>query len=491
MRQPIMLKLLISYIVFGFAGFGIVITLTNYGSHKYFIQKEIAELRENAKVISNEYYQDEFESISDYKNVSSLTKSLTPDNCVTWIITNDGHITYSTNKGLIDYIPDFDIKKFGTGTYAESIYNDYLSFDSISTFMPIYSAGTVDEINSITKDESNSEEDEDSLVGYVIIHLNSDYINELSEELVLLTTLTGLVILLLSFLPLFIVIIFVYKPLLKINKAAKEFAKGNFKVNKITVTSHDEFSELADSLNTMATQLSEREEFQRKFISNVSHDFRSPLTSIKGYIEAMLDGTIPEEMHNKYLKVVLTETNRLTKLAAGLIDLSAVDSDDIVLFQSVFDLNTIIFDTVSVFEGQCRKKNVLIDLNFESEIYEVYADKDKITQVFSNLIDNAIKFSDNDSTITVHVYDKGSKVYVSVKDKGVGIAKDSIDKIFDRFYKSDTSRGRVKNSSGIGLSIVKEILQAHNEKIEVNSVEGEGAEFVFTVPKKGTSANGK
>ena len=473
MKQPIMLKLLISYILFAFAGFSIIITITTTLSYRKFQTSEEKIMYQNANRIANEYDVNKFTSIKDYEKIKSTLENMAPaDDCI-WILDTNGELIYTsdTSKNAITSgkINSFNIDDFKGSVSTKDSFDSYFNDEMFSVICAV-------------TDNSNY-----NTCGYVLLHTPISTITEKSSSIVDLTILTGLVLLILSFLPMFIVILFVYNPLRKINAAAKEFAKGNFKVNSIEVNSHDELAELASSLNTMASQLAEREEYQRKFISNVSHDFRSPLTSIKGYIEAILDGTIPEEKYEKYLNVVLTETNRLTKLAAGLIDLSAVDSDDIVLFQTVFDLNSIIFDTVSLFEVQCQKKGVLIDLSFDNEIYEVYADKDKISQVFSNLIDNAIKFSDNDSTIYVHLYDKGSKVYVSVKDTGVGIAPDSIGRIFDRFYKSDTSRGRVKNSSGIGLSIVKEIVQAHGEDIEVYSELHKGTEFIFSVPKKGAN----
>lgn len=473
MKQPIMLKLLISYIIFAFTGFGIIITITTTLSYRYFQTAEEKTMYQTANRIANEYDVNKFNSITDYTRIKSTLSNMAPTDDYIWILDMNANLVYTsdTSKNAITKgaIESFNIEDFNGNVSTKNKFNTYFDDEMLTV------------ICSVTDNEKYN------TCGYILIHKPTSSITQKSSRIIDLTIVTGIILLILSFLPMFIVIIFVYKPLRKINAAAKEFAKGNFKVNSIEVNSHDELAELASSLNTMASQLAEREEYQRKFISNVSHDFRSPLTSIKGYIEAMLDGTIPNEKYEKYLNVVLTETNRLTKLAAGLIDLSAVDSDDIVLFQTVFDLNSIIFDTVSLFEVQCQKKGVLIDLDFDSEIYEVYADKDKISQVFSNLIDNAIKFSDNDSIIYVHVYDKGAKVYVSVKDTGVGIAEDSIGRIFDRFYKSDTSRGRVKNSSGIGLSIVKEIVQAHGENIEVYSELHKGTEFIFSVPKKGAN----
>ena len=238
---------------------------------------------------------------------------------------------------------------------------------------------------------------------------------------------------------------------------------------------------LAGTLNYMSGELNKLEEYQRNFIANVSHDFRSPLTSIKGYLEAIIDGTIPPEMYEKYLTRVISETERLTKLTQGMLTLNSLDSKG-YLSRSSFDINRVIKDTAASFEGTCGRKNINFELTFSDNIQMVYADLGKIQQVLYNLIDNAIKFSHPDSTIYIQTRIKNEKIFVSVKDTGIGIPKDSVKKVFDRFYKSDLSRGKDKKGTGLGLAIVKEIIQAHGENIDVVSTEGVGSEFIFSLP---------
>ena len=275
-------------------------------------------------------------------------------------------------------------------------------------------------------------------------------------------------------------------PLRAVIKAAREYAKGNFDY-KFTIgqNRHDEFKDLMDTIEYMAKELNLMEEYQRKFISNISHDFRSPLTSIKGFATAMIDGTIPSELYNKYLNTICFETDRLTKLTSGLIELGKFDSHQALLDIKEFDLHSMIKQTVETFEGRCREKYISLNLIFEGDKAPVMADKGKIEQVFYNLIDNAIKFSHNDSDINITTRSKGSKMIVSVKDYGVGIPKDSLKKIWERFYKTDSSRGKDKKGSGLGLAIVKEIIQSHGEEIDVISTENAGTEFVFTLSKSG------
>ena len=228
--------------------------------------------------------------------------------------------------------------------------------------------------------------------------------------------------------------------------------------------------------------LRSREESLRRQIANVSHDFRSPLTSIKGYLEAIKDGTIPPELYDKYLGILISETERLNKLTQGMLTLNSLDSKGF-LTRSNFDINRVIKDTAATFEGTCNAKDIVLDLTFAADIQMVYADLGKIQQVLYNLIDNAIKFSRENSVIYIQTSLKYEKVFISVKDTGIGIPKESIKKIWDRFYKSDLSRGKDKKGTGLGLAIVKEIIQAHGENIDVISTQGVGSEFIFTLPK--------
>ena len=232
----------------------------------------------------------------------------------------------------------------------------------------------------------------------------------------------------------------------------------------------------------MAAELSTLEEDQRKFIANVSHDFRSPLTSIKGYIEAIMDGTIPHEMQDKYLNIILFETERLNKLTQSMLELNKYGKKGTMLDISSFDINNTIKLVAQSFEGICQEKKISFELILTGETSFVLADMSKIQQVLYNLIDNAIKFSHTGSTITIETTEKNDKVFISVKDTGIGIPKDSIKKIWERFYKTDLSRGKDKKGTGLGLAIVKEIVSAHNENINVISTEGVGTEFIFTLP---------
>ena len=185
-------------------------------------------------------------------------------------------------------------------------------------------------------------------------------------------------------------------------------------------------------------------------------------------------------MYEKYLSRVISETERLHKLTESMLTLNSLDAKGF-LSRTNFDINRVIKDTAASFEGTCDSRHIRFDLTFSDNIQMVYADMGKIQQVLYNLIDNAIKFSPDHSVIYMETLLKREKVFVSIKDTGLGIPQDSLPKIWDRFYKTDLSRGKDKKGTGLGLAIVKEIIQAHGENINVVSTEGVGSEFTFTL----------
>ena len=195
-----------------------------------------------------------------------------------------------------------------------------------------------------------------------------------------------------------------------------------------------------------------------------------------------MDGTIPHEVQDKYLNIILFETERLNKLTQSMLELNKYGVKGSMMDISDFDINHTIKKVAQSFEGTCKDKKISFELILTGQTCIVSADMSKIQQVLYNLIDNAIKFSHPESSITIETTEKNDKVFVSVKDAGIGIPKDSINKIWERFYKTDLSRGKDKRGTGLGLAIVKEIISSHNENINVISTEGVGTEFIFTLP---------
>ena len=291
-----------------------------------------------------------------------------------------------------------------------------------------------------------------------------------------------LILFLLSLIPLVIYRLSVLKPIMNLVYGVDEFSRGNFEY-RIPRHSETVLGYLSRSLNFMADRLNKNGQYQREMISNISHDFRSPLTSIKGYAEAMLDGTIPPEMHEKYLRIIDNEASRLEKLTGNLGTLSNLDPHKRELTPYTFDINETLRRCGETFEGALAVSGIFLEFKFESAGQPVFADGQQIQQVIYNLLDNAIKFSPPHSTITISTYCKNDKVFVSVKDQGSGIKTESLSRIFDRFYKEDASRGKDRSGTGLGLSIVKEIINAHGENINVISTVGVGSEFVFSLKR--------
>lgn len=297
-------------------------------------------------------------------------------------------------------------------------------------------------------------------------------------------TIIGLVF---SIIVAFIAVFFLSKNLKKdiknLNEAVEFVSRGNFE-NRLTVTRKDELGKLAENFNYMAVELNKLEELRRTFISNLSHDIRSPLTSIKGYLQAILDGTVPIDKRDKYLNIALKESERLTKMTNDILDLSKMESGQLDLSKSEFSINNLLINEIEKHENRLIAKNIDIEFDLLEGNDLVYADIEQITRVAYNLIDNAIKFVNCNGKISLKTTHKKDKVYISIKNTGDIIEEEELRYIWNRFHKLDKSRGEDKKGSGLGLSIVKAIIKKHGEDIVVRSSKEEGTLFTFTLPKK-------
>ena len=464
MRHTLYLKFIIGYVIFGLFSFLAVSLFVPRITREYIINQRAQNLYSEAYLIADTYAKGLYSSRTSLETVTLQLDSLSVYmDADIRIISPDGIIildTASSDPATAVVIPNFDPSSGGSTYYL--VGNFFGSFDEevLSVICPI-----------ITKYRTK---------GYVTIHISMDEIEAQCNSLLNISYITLIIMFLLSLIILIFFTTLVYIPLRKITKGAESFADGNYHY-EVNVDSRDEMGYLAAALNYMSGKIADSEDDQKKFIANVSHDFRSPLTSIKGYLEAMLDGTIPPEMHEKYLGIVLNETERLTKLTNGLLALNNLNTKGMHLDITDFDINDTVRKVAETFEGTCRKKSIAIELVLTGEELYVHADKGRIEQIIYNLTDNAVKFSNHDSVIKIEPTEKKNKIYVSVKDNGIGIPPEDISMIFNRFYKSDASRGKDKKGTGLGLSIVKEILNAHSENINVISTPGEGSEFIFSL----------
>lgn len=281
------------------------------------------------------------------------------------------------------------------------------------------------------------------------------------------------------------------RPLRQLNEAAGIIASGDFE-KRLQIRgrlfskkpSRNELGQLAHSFNTMAQSLQEQEKIRREFIANLSHDMRSPLTSMHGFLTAISDGTISKEAAPRYLGIVMSETERLIKLSNNILDTHSIRDGNVELELAAFDINELIRSTILGFWQRAVEKRIIITSHFAHASDIVIADEDKIRRVIHNLIDNALKFTDADGQITVETTANASrdKVTISVADTGRGMTDEEQKRAFDRFYKGDSTRNEDKMGSGLGLSIVKDFVRAHGSIITVESKLGNGTVFAFELP---------
>lgn len=270
------------------------------------------------------------------------------------------------------------------------------------------------------------------------------------------------------------------KPIKMMNENVKQIALGNFD-KQLIVSSNDEIGELSKNFSNMVKSLHDIENNRRRFVSNVSHEFRTPMTSIKGFIDAILDGIIPAEKEKTYLSIIKDEINRLSLLTNQLLGLTKYESGEIYYDFKKFDINELIRRCIIKFESILSEKEINVDTIFKDEILLVNADQNSIEQVITNLMHNATKFTMNYGIIKVKTQKTNHKVVVSIEDNGIGIPENELNSIWERFYKTDKSRNEDKTGVGLGLSIVKEIIKAHNQNIWVESKVGYGTAFHFTL----------
>lgn len=278
------------------------------------------------------------------------------------------------------------------------------------------------------------------------------------------------------------------KPLRQMSAAAKQYATGDFstritiKRSKLRLFGQDEIDELTQAFNTMAQALATLEMSRRSFVANVSHELKTPMTTIGGFIDGILDGTIGEEKEKQYLKIVSDEVKRLSRLVTGMLNMSKIEAGELDLKPQRFDISEMIFRTMLAFEQIIDGKYIDIKGLDKMECNPVTADKDMINQVVYNLIDNAVKFTPEGGYIEVSSKSDSEKIIVKFRNSGKGIPSEEIDKIFERFYKVDKSRSYDVKGAGMGLYIVKTIIELHGGHVAARSELGEYTEFIFQLP---------
>ena len=359
---------------------------------------------------------------------------------------------------------NIDITNFKMPTDGNIVYKKILIKDSdnskVGAFIkPIYSNKQLD--------------------GYIIM-VDNEPINEKRTILIIWISIILAVIVAGAIVKYFAKLL-VVEPIEDINNAAKRLAKGNVQ-ERVKVVGKNEIGELAESFNRMAQSIEQSDNIRKEFISNVSHELRSPITSIKGFIGGILDGVIPRDKENYYLKIVYDEIDRLARLVNDLLDISAMESGKFNLHISEFDINQTISLCILNLENKIQTKGLNVKAIFHEKRCFAIGDRDRILQVMTNLLENAIKYSEDNGQIEVNISTKGEKIFVSIFNSGDILSENDLNNIWDRFYKSDKSRTN-KVSTGLGLPIVRLILSQHNQDIWVENVEDKGVRFIFTLQR--------
>lgn len=440
-----------------------------------------ALIEEKTTVIRNEAFLIAEQSITGYLR-GVLTEEQLQNNLNYYSSTLDVSIWSMDEKGIINMYSVAD----GHPEPPKNIYFLDQNFDiSKSQSLTGTFYGTFeDDVISVTIPILNNDEPQ----GMIIVHSTLAQLAHVQSNIIRVIYVPFLVMLIISFALLGLISQKIMRPIRRINTVAESYSTGNFDV-EMDIKSRDEIGQLASTLSYMASELSKLDEYRKDFISNISHDFRSPLTSIKGYAEAIQDGTIPTEKQGKYLNIIVDETKRLTKLTSSLLELNKYDSYGIWLVIKDFDIIKPVKAAMRFYEGTCLEKGINLILNNHCLNTMVKGDQTKIQQIIYNLLDNAIKFTPSGKSIYITLTELNEKILVSVKDEGCGIPAESLKKIWTRFYKADASRGKDKQGTGLGLSITREIIKAHNENINVVSTEDVGSEFTFSLAKSAEDVN--
>lgn len=318
--------------------------------------------------------------------------------------------------------------------------------------------------------------------GIMFVCYNSHSVNELTVNTIRTIILASLWVMIVALVAVYFVTERIVAPLRQMNAATKNFAAGKFDT-RLPVKGNDETAELARSFNKMAEALANNEYMRSSFLANVSHDLRTPMTAISGFIDGILDGAIPQEKQSYYLGIVAQEVRRLSRLVSQLLDISRMEAGNRKFEKTNFDVCEMARIILLSFESKIEQKRLDVSFDTSSDRLFAYSDKDAVNQVLYNICDNAVKFSNDGGKYAIYISESDEKILISVYNEGAGISEEDIPHVFDRFYKSDKSRGLDKTGVGLGLYIAKTIMDNLGESISVQSEYGKFCRFDMTLEK--------
>jgi len=415
-----------------------------------------------------------------YENYSAELYNVVMANVIAFLQNTDSYLAITDESGEVLYSNaaspsnENNTSVIVPSQYIESIVQNG-KYSGIGTLGRLYQDSVYSVGMPIASDGKN--------IGYVFLSSPTPYTKDMLFGIIRIIFNASVLVFLAALGTSYLLASWITRPLKLMSHAAREYGKGNFEV-RVPIDSDDEFGELAMAFNNMAASLEQLETMRSGFIANVSHDLRTPMTTISGFIDGILDGTIPREKEEYYLKLVADEVRRLSRMVKGLLDVARFESKQAVPKRTKFDLCAMVGTILVGFEKRINEKNVYVEVHFEKddEPMNVDADYDMIFQVVYNLLDNAVKFVNKDGILSVTVETEQKKTRCRIRNTGSGISAEDMKHIFDRFFKSDSSRSLDRNGVGLGLYIVRSIIIAHEETVNVDSVEGQYTEFSFTLP---------
>ena len=387
------------------------------------------------------------------------------------VATPDGVVVYATIAG--DFQPALQYVPLPQQTVEEIAGGSYLGMTTLDGLYgePRYLVG----LPVISQNSGH-------LQGLVLVSCSASNISGVWRDLFGILLVTTLAVVLIAAIISSVTSMRMAQPIKEIAAAARQFGLGQLDVRVDVGPRRDEVGELADSFNAMADSLSKSEQRRTEFVANVSHELKTPMTSIAGFADGILDGTIPPEQERHYLQIISSETRRLSRLVRSMLDLSRLQSDERAA-QQQFDICETLVRALVTLESKVNAKNLEVDAQLpEDGPVPVWGDQDAITQVCYNLLDNAIKFSKEGGVLGLGVTVKGPKATVTISNQGETIPPEEQKLIFDRFHKTDHSRSADRDGVGLGLYIVKTILNSHKENIVCTSEDGV-TKFVFTLTR--------
>ena len=445
-------------------------------SYRYIISEKRDSMERNAGYVSNfsaSYYQ-QYRSI-DSNFYSSYVASIA--------LISDSHIIVADPEGNIIYATDgVNFYDYGEATLPDSMVQHLLTQGSYSGLTSLdglfperrYTSGRPILLSMGPVQTAH---------GLVMVSADTSSLVEMWSSTATIFFFSAVVVLLISVVASSLFSAYHVKPLKEMAEAARKFGQGEFDMRvQGYETQCDEIGDLADAFNSMANSLEKVEAHRAEFIANVSHELKTPMTTISGFAEGILDGTIPPERERESLEIIVSETRRLSRLVRRMLDVSRLNalSENTMTAQEAFDLTDVVSRVLISLEGKITGRNLDVEVDMPEDKLMVWGDNDSITQVCYNLIDNAAKFAAAGTSISIHIAKKDGKAVTTIRNLGATIPPEELPLLFDRFHKSDYSRSMDREGVGLGLYIVKTILGNLKENITVTSEDGV-TQFTFTL----------